>query len=170
MAGTERPDSSRIIRPGPGRESVWDYPRPPRVEDSTRHVRVLLGGVVIADSRRARRVCETSAPPAWYLPPEDVHMELLTPIGRRTVCEFKGTASYYDVRAADQFVGGAAWTYPNSSPGYEAIRDSVAFYPHRLECYVDGERVRSQEGRFYGGWITRDIVGPFKGGPGTENW
>ena len=168
MAGTERPTD--IPRPGPGQESVWDYPRPPRVEDSTRHVRVALNGVVIAESRRAKRVCETSTPPAWYIPPEDVHMECLTPIGRRTVCEFKGTASYCDVRAGGKFVGSAAWTYKDPTPGYEAIRDFVAFYPHQLDCYVDGERVRAQEGRFYGGWITQELVGPFKGGPGTENW
>lgn len=168
MAGTERP--SHIPHPGPDQESVWDYPRPPRVEASTRHIRVLLNGLVIADSRRAKRVCETSTPPAWYIPPEDVRMKCLTPIGRRTVCEWKGSAWYFDVRVDGQFVGSAAWTYPSPAPGYESIRSYVAFYPHQLECSVDGERVRAQEGRFYGGWITSDLVGPFKGGPGTENW
>lgn len=164
----ERP--THIPCPGPGQESVWDYPRPPRVEDSPRHVRVVLNGVVIAESRRAKRVCETSTPPAWYIPPEDVRMACLTPIGRRTVCEWKGAASYYDVRAGGKFVGSAAWYYPHPTPGYEAIQGYVAFYPQQLECYLDDERVQAQEGRFYGGWITTKLVGPFKGGPGTENW
>ncbi len=168
MAGRERP--TVIVRPGPGQESVWDYPRPPRVEPSARRVRVLLDGVVIADSMRARRVCETSTPPCYYVPPEDVRMERLAPIGRRTFCEWKGTAAYYDVRAGDTVVAGGAWTYPDPTPGFETIAGWIAFYPYRLACYLGDERVQPQEGRFYGGWITASLVGPFKGGPGTENW
>lgn len=168
MAGSERP--SDVVRPGPGQESVWDYPRPPRVEPAARRVRVLLDGVVVADSTRARRVCETSTPPCYYVPPQDARTELLAPIGRRTHCEWKGTASYYDVRAGGTVVPGGAWTYRHPTSAFAAIAGWIAFYPHRLACFLDDERVRAQEGRFYGGWITRELVGPFKGGPGTENW
>ena len=168
MAGTERPTD--FPRPGPGQESVWHYPRPPKVEDSGRHVVVKLGDVVIAETRRARRVCETSTPPCYYIPLEGIRTEYLHPIGRKTVCEWKGVASYYDVRVGDRFVGAAAWTYKDPTPGYTSITSYVAFYPHQLECTIDGQRVRAQEGRIYGGWITNEIVGPFKGAPGTENW
>ncbi len=160
-----------IPRPGPGQESVWDYPRPPRVEDSTQHIEVRLDGVVIADTRRAKRVCETGTPPAYYILPGDVLVpEYLVPSKRRTVCEWKGTASYYDVRVGSKVLHAAAWYYPEPTPGYEASRGFIAFYPHQLECFVNRERVLAQAGTFYGGWITQEIVGPFKGPPGTENW
>jgi uncharacterized protein (DUF427 family) len=152
-------------------ESVWDYPRPPRVEASMRRIRVEFAGEVVAETTRAFRVLETSHPPVFYLPPEDVRRELLRPSRRRTWCEFKGEAAYYDLAAAGREVRDAAWYYPAPSPGYEAIRDHVAFYPGRVDAaWVDGERVQAQTGDFYGGWITVDIEGPFKGGPGTAAW
>ena len=153
------------------RESVWDYPRPPRIEESSRSVRVVLGGQVIAESARARRVLETSHPPVYYLPLEDVATGVLSPTSRTTICEFKGAASYYTVHGGGRIEENAAWSYPQPSPGFEALVDHVAFYPGRMdECTIDGERVLAQEGDFYGGWITSDIDGPFKGAPGTSGW
>ncbi len=161
----------RRIPPGPGQESVWDYPRPPRVEDSARHIQVIFNGMVIAETRRARRVLETSHPPVYYIPPDDIKMEHLAATDRATWCEWKGQAAYYTVSLGDKQVPNAAWCYPDPTPGYEAIKGYLAFYPHLMDaCYVDGERVRAQAGGFYGGWVTNDIVGPFKGEPGTEGW
>ena len=152
-------------------ESVWDYPRPPRVEASTRRVRVVLGDVTVADTTRAFRVLETSHPPGYYIPPEDVRSEYLRPSRRTSYCEFKGRANYYDLVIGEREVRDAAWYYPDPAPGYEAIRDHLAFYPGRVDaCFVDEEQVAAQEGDFYGGWLTADIVGPFKGGPGTAGW
>jgi uncharacterized protein (DUF427 family) len=154
-------------------ESVWDYPRPPRVEPSSRRVRVVLGGGVIAETTRAHRVLETSHPPVYYVPLEDVAAGVLTPSGGgQTFCEWKGRASYVDVTGADgRRAERAAWTYRDPRRGFEAIRDAIAFYPALMdECTLDGEVVRPQEGGFYGGWITSDIVGPFKGAPGTTGW
>ena len=154
-------------------ESVWDYPRPPRVERSPKRVRVVLGGAVIAESTRAVRVLETSHPPVFYVPLEDVRRGALeASSGRGSFCEWKGSASYFDAIGGD---GGraerAAWIYRHPAPGFEAIRDAVAFFPGLMdECTVDGEVVTGQEGGFYGGWITSEIVGPFKGGPGTQGW
>jgi uncharacterized protein (DUF427 family) len=155
------------------RESVWDYPRPPRVEPSDKRVRVVLGGTVIADTARAHRVLETSHPPVYYVPLDGVAPGSLEPSrGRTTFCEWKGTASYYDVIGGNgRRVGRAAWTYHDPTPGFEAIRDAVAFYPGLTdECTLDGEHVEAQEGGFYGGWITSEIIGPFKGPPGTRGW
>jgi uncharacterized protein (DUF427 family) len=153
-------------------ESVWDYPRPPRVEPSSKHVRVVLGGVAIADTIRAYRVLETSHPPVYYVPLEDVLAGSLQPSrGRGSFCEWKGAASYLDVIGGGRRIERAAWTYRNPVPGFEAIRDAVAFYPGLMdECTVDGELVEAQEGGFYGGWITSDVIGPFKGGNGTLGW
>ena len=152
-------------------ESVWDYPRPPRVEPSGRLVRVVLGGRVIAETRRAQRVLETSHPPVFYIPREDVEAGVLTGTERRSLCEYKGEASYCTVSAGRRVERDAAWFYADPAPGYESIRDHVAFYPGRMEeCSVDGEVVRAQPGDFYGGWITSDVSGPFKGEPGTRNW
>ena len=152
-------------------ESVWDYPRPPRVEASGRHVRVVVDGVVVADSRRAVRILETSHPPAWYIPADDVRMDLLRLTHRHTVCEYKGDAIYYTISAAGQARVDAAWTYTDPLPGYESIAGHIAFYPGRVdEAWVDDERVMPQAGDFYGGWITAEVVGPFKGGPGTRDW
>lgn len=159
------------IQPGPGQESVWDYPRPPRVEDSSRRVRVVFNGVTIADTTRARRVLETSHPPVYYIPPEDICMEFLRAEDRTTFCEFKGAARYYSVAVGDRTASSAGWYYPAPSRGFERITAHVAFYPGKMEaCYLDDQLVEAQEGDFYGGWRTPEIVGPFKGGPGTFGW
>jgi uncharacterized protein (DUF427 family) len=154
-------------------ESVWGYPRPPRVERSGKRLRVVLGGAVIADSARAHRVLETSHPPGYYVPLEDVALDALVPSGRHlSACEWKGAAWYFDAVGGDgRRVRRAAWMYLDPVQGFEAIRGAVAFYPGPMdECTVDGERVEPQPGGFYGGWITSDIVGPFKGAPGTLGW
>jgi uncharacterized protein (DUF427 family) len=157
--------------PKDGQESVWDYPRPPRVEPTKKRIRVIVNGVVIADTTNAKRVLETSHPPTYYIPPEDIRMEYLTPTRQQTFCEFKGGASYWTIKVGDRVCENAAWGYKAPQKGYEAIKDHLAFYASRVdECYVDDERVQPQEGDFYGGWITSDIVGPFKGAPGTWGW
>ena len=158
------------VEPGPGQESVWDYPRPPRVERASRSVRVEFSGVVAASSR-ALRVLETSHPPVFYIPHEDIARGVLVPADGTTYCEFKGRASYYDLAVGDRVSRRAAWTYLEPANGYEQLTGTVAFYPSKVDrAYVGGELVTAQEGDFYGGWITSDIVGPFKGGPGTRSW
>jgi len=162
---------SRRITPGPGQESVWDYPRPPRLEDSPKHIQVIFNGVTIAETDRAKRVLETSHPPVYYIPPDDIKMEYLTMTPRTSWCEWKGQASYYTVVVGDKQAANTAWFYPKPPSGFESIKGYIAFYPHLMEaCYVAGERVKAQVGEFYGGWITQDIVGPFKGEPGTQGW
>ena len=159
------------VEPGPGQESVWDYPRPPRVESSNERVRVIFNGVVIADSERAKRVLETSHPPTYYIPEGDVRMEYLTATQRTTWCEWKGRARYYTVMVGDRSAQEAAWAYPDPAQGYGAIKGHMAFYAQAMDaCYVGEEQVQAQAGDFYGGWITKDIVGPFKGGSGTVGW
>jgi uncharacterized protein (DUF427 family) len=155
----------------PAAESVWDYPRPPAVRADGERVVVELGGVVVADTRGALRVLETSHPPVYYLPRADIRDGALVPVTGTSWCEFKGTATYLDVVGGDVRRPRAAWEYPEPSAGYEALRDHVAFYPGRMDrCTVEGEVVRAQEGDFYGGWITARVTGPFKGGPGTRGW
>ncbi|HKH75804.1 MAG TPA: DUF427 domain-containing protein [Rubrobacteraceae bacterium] len=159
------------VEPGPGQESVWDYPRPPRMEDSDKRVEIVFGGVRIADTTRAKRVLETSHPPVYYVPEADVRVEHLRLAGGASFCEWKGAARYYDVSAGGRTERRAVWFYPHPVPAYADLKDHLAFYPSRMDaCYVAGERVRSQEGDFYGGWITGDVVGPFKGAPGTRGW
>lgn len=147
-------------------ESVWTYPRPPRVEPSGEHVTVSVGRRRLADSRDALRVLETSHPPVYYLPEADVDMSMLREGNGASWCEFKGTAVYWDCGPV-QAIG---WSYPAPSTGFEALRGHIAFYPGRVEARVDGELVSPQPGGFYGGWITSRVVGPFKGGPGTQGW
>jgi len=152
-------------------ESVWDYPRPPRVEHSDRRVRVVVDGTTIADTHRAVRVLETSHPPGWYVPPEDVRMDLLRPGTRYSACEFKGEASYFRISAGGIDRPDAAWTYARPLPDFEAIAGYIAFYPGRVdEAWVGDERVMPQAGDFYGGWISSEVTGPFKGGPSTRGW
>lgn len=161
----------RRIAPGPGQESVWDYPRPPRLEPTSERVRVEFNGMVIAETTRALRVLETSHPPVYYIPPEDVRMEYLRPARGQSFCEWKGAARYYSVQVGERVAESAGWYYPQPSGAYAALRDAIAFYPGKMDaCYVEGERVQPQPGNFYGGWITRDVVGPFKGEPGTMGW
>lgn len=159
------------IPPGPGQESVWDYPRPPRLEPSAKHIQIIFNGVVIADSRRAYRVLETSHPPVYYIPPEDIDMRYLEKGNGRSFCEWKGEAGYYSVRVNGKEARNAGWYYAKPTPAFAAIQNHVAFYAEPMDaCLVDGEKVTPQPGRFYGGWITHDIVGPFKGEPGTMGW
>lgn len=161
----------RRVEPGPGQESVWDYPRPPRLEDSVRHIQVVFSGVAIAETRRAKRVLETSHPPVYYIPPEDIQMRYLRATERTTFCEWKGAAHYYTLAVGGRTVPEAAWFYPSPTGPFAALVGYVAFYPSKVDaCLVDGERVQPQPGDFYGGWITSDIVGPFKGGAGTWGW
>ncbi len=152
-------------------ESVWDYPRPPRVETDERRVTIELGGIVVADTTRAQRVLETSHPPTYYIPISDVATGVLHETSGSSFCEYKGIANYWDVAAGDVVAAAAAWGYRSPGPGYESLIDHVAFYPGRMDrCTVAGETVQAQLGDFYGGWITSDVIGPFKGGPGTRGW
>ncbi len=165
------PQGTRRVEPGPGQESVWDYPRPPRLEDTDRHIEIVFNGVTIADTRRAKRVLETSHPPVYYLPPADVRMEFFVPADGQSYCEWKGVAGYYTVRVGDKEAPAAAWFYADPTPAFAPLRDYIAVYPSRMDvCFVNGERVTPQPGDFYGGWATSDIVGPFKGGTGTRGW
>ena len=153
-------------------ENVWDYPRPPAVAPCRDRVRVELAGEVLADTTDALRVLETSHPPTIYVPPHDVRADLLIASGARsTWCEFKGAARYVDAVVGGRRVRSVGWTYPDPTPGYEALRDHIAFYPGRVDAaWIGGERVQAQQSDFYGGWITRGLVGPFKGPPGTVGW
>ena len=161
-----KPDSIR-----PGQESVWDYPRPPIARLSQAHVVVELGGIVIADTRRAVVTLETSHPPSFYLPPDDIVAGALVPVGGSTFCEWKGHARYFDVIVGDERRERAAWSYPDPTAGFTSLRDHVAFYAASMDgCFVDGERVVPQPGGFYGGWITSAVAGPFKGVPGSRVW
>jgi uncharacterized protein (DUF427 family) len=165
------PRPKRLV-PGPGQESVWDYPRPPAVQPTSRHVRIGFGDLIVADTTDALRVLETAGAPTWYLPREDVDMDLLRPSrGHGSACEWKGPATYFDLVVGGRVSPRAAWTYERPLPGYETLAGRIAFYAGRVdEATVDGELVRPQPGNFYGGWVTDDVVGPFKGEPGTEGW
>ncbi|HVR89197.1 MAG TPA: DUF427 domain-containing protein [Candidatus Limnocylindria bacterium] len=148
-------------------EYVRDYPRPPRVEPVDKRVRVVFGGTTIADTTRAQRVLETFGAPVYYVPAADVRMDLLTETDHRSVCEWKGVASYYSIGPAER----VGWAYHDPKPGYDAIKGHVAFYCRPMDaCYVGDEQAQPQPGGFYGGWITAGVVGPFKGEPGTEGW
>lgn len=166
--GVRRPDFAQV--PGPGQESVWDYPRPPAVRPDRRRVRIVAGGHVLAESGKALRVLETSLPPSFYLPRADVRMERLRPIDSDSLCEWKGLARFFALNDAEPAGIAVAWSYEDPFPGYEEIRGHLSFYPRSLACSVDGERVRPQEGGFYGGWVTDEVVGPWKGAPGSERW
>ena len=159
------------LPPGPEQESVWDYPRPPRVEPSSQHVEVWLGGVRVADTTRSWRVLETSHPPTYYLPAEAFAPGALRPAEGSSWCEWKGRAAYLDLVAGDVVAARAVWTYPEPTRGFEVLAGTYAVMPGLVDrCVVDGETVRPQEGGFYGGWVTDAVVGPFKGGPGTHGW
>jgi uncharacterized protein (DUF427 family) len=155
--------------PGSGQESVWDYPRPPKMVADQRRIMVRSGEVIIADSTRAQRILETAGPPTFYIPPEHVRQELLRPFSGTSVCEWKGSATYWSLKTPSQSEA-VGWSYPAAQFPYHLISGYFAFYPGRLQCFIDGERVRPQPGYFYGGWITDEIVGPWKGERGTEAW
>jgi uncharacterized protein (DUF427 family) len=165
--GRRRPDFAET--PGPGQESVWDYPRPPRLKVCRRTVVVSAGGHELARSTRALRVCETASPPTYYIPGEDVNLDALRAVPGESFCEWKGTAQYWGLvdQPEREAVG---WSYPEPNPAFADLQGCIAFYPGRVECTVDGERVRPQPSHFYGGWVTDELVGPWKGEPGTESW
>lgn len=161
----------RPLPVAPGQESVWDYPRPPRIERVDRRVTVELGGEVIVDTGDVVRVLETSHPPVYYLPIAAFSAGALVPARGASFCEFKGAARYFDVVGGAARAEGAAWNYPTPARGYDLLVDRVALYAGKMDrCTVDGETVTPQPGGFYGGWVTADIVGPFKGEPGTMGW
>ncbi len=166
--GQQRPPFA--LAPQPGQESVWDYPRPPRLATDHREVLVRSGSVEIARSSRTIRVLETASPPTFYIPPDDVAMNAIERAEGGSLCEWKGQAVYWTVATPSQRLERVGWSYPDPFPGFEAIRDYFAFYPAHLDCFVDGIRVLPQPGRFYGGWVTPELVGPFKGEPGSERW
>lgn len=164
--GQSRPEFA--IAPQEGQEPVWDYPRPPALVVDGRLVVVKTGEAVIAESRAAMRVLETASPPTFYLPRQDVDMAQLVAVGGSSMYEWKGAAQYWGLASGSARAVG--WSYAQPFEAFEPIRDFVAFYPSRVDCFVDGERVRPQAGEFYGGWVTDEIVGPFKGDPGTGGW
>ena len=157
--------------PGPGQESVWDYPRPPRLERTGERIEIVLGGVTVASTTSAYRVLETSHPPTYYLPAESFLPGSLREAAGTSFCEWKGTATYLDVVGDTTVARRAAWTYPHPTAAFAALAGHVAVYPGLMDrCTVDGETVTPQPGGFYGGWVTSRVVGPFKGGPGTQGW
>ncbi len=163
---TPRPEPA-----GPGQESVWRYPRPAIAEPCARRLRIVHHGLVVADTSRGVRTLETSHPPTYYFPPQDVDARLIRPAPGRSLCEWKGAARYYDVVVQDEALAGAAWSYPAPTPPFASLRDHLAFYAAPFDlCTVDGEPVTPQPGGFYGGWITSREAGPFKGVPGSRLW
>jgi len=159
------------IKPKKGQESVWDYPRPPKLELTNKSIEVFFNDQCILRTNRAYRVLETSHPPGYYIPFEDIAENVLIPSERTTYCEWKGEGSYYHVKVGNKIAHDAAWYYSNPTPAFEPIREYVAFYAQKMDkCLVDGEEVAPQPGAFYGGWITNDIVGPFKGIEGSWGW
>lgn len=157
------------VKPKTGQESVWDYPRPPQVEPFSKSIKVVFNEVCVAQSNNTHRVLETSHPPVYYIPAADVTMDSIIKSDHNTWCEFKGQASYFHVKVGDRMIQNAGWFYEQST--FPALNNCLAFYASKMDaCYVDEERVQAQEGDFYGGWITSNIVGPFKGAPGTWGW
>ncbi len=158
------------IKPGPGQESAWDYPRPPRLESVEDEVEVFFAEESVAYTDKPMRVLETSHPPVYYFPRETVDGGELVPTGRTSVCEYKGVATYYDVVVGERRAKEAAWSYEHPEPGYEPMTSYVAFFPGKVECLLDGEIAAAQPGDFYGGWVTTRVVGPYKGDAGTMGW
>ena len=159
------------IEPGPGQESVWDYPRPPRLEAIEQRVTVTFGGKLIADTTGALRILETSHPPTVYIPPADIDMSCIEQASGTSMCEWKGRAKYVDLVVGERRSAQAGWYYPSPVAAYADLKDFISFYPSRVDqCTIGEEIVQAQEGDFYGGWITKNLVGPFKGAPGTRGW
>jgi uncharacterized protein (DUF427 family) len=165
-----------MIRPNPitpksGQESVWEYPRPAILQDTDKHLKVICKGIVLAETTRGKRVLETSHPPTYYFPPEDIKLEHLIATHKKNICEWKGAYQYYDIKIGDQLIKYAAWQYFAPTPNFMPMREYCGFIAALMDaCYVNDELVKPQSGDFYGGWITADIVGPFKGEPGTWGW
>ena len=166
--GLRRP--SFAIEPQSGQESVWDYPRPPRIVRDHRHVIVRANGQIIADSQSTYRVLETASPPTFYIPPSNVDNSVLLPSTKSSLCEWKGRAQYWSIKMDGLVLEDVAWSYMNPFPGFEVIAGYIAFYPNRVDCYVNEELAQPQPGGLYGGWVTQDIVGPYKGEPDTGSW
>ena len=159
------------ITPQPGQESVWDYPRPAIVEDTDKHLKIVSNGIILAETNRGKRVLETSHPPTYYFPPEDIKLEYLVVNSRKGMCEWKGIYQYYDLSISDKYINNVAWQCINPTPTFISIQDYYGFFAGLMDaCYVNDELVIPQAGNLYGGWITSDIVGPFKGEPGTWGW
>jgi len=165
-----RPTRPEPERPDPGQESVWDYPRPPRLEVTAEQVEIRVDGLLVARTNRPFRVLETSHPPTYYVPREDIDLSRLLPSARRTWCEWKGQASYADLVVEDRRIPAACWWYEDPTASFAALAGAVAFYPELVDATLDGERVSGVPGGFYGSWVTSRVVGPFKGAPGTEWW
>lgn len=165
-----------MMRPNPippqaGQESVWDYPRPAILEDTNKHLKVICNGIILAETNRGKRVLETSHPPTYYFPPEDIKLEYLIETPKIGLCEWKGRYKYYDVKIGDHYLNYAVWRYDDPTPDFVGIAEYYGFIAALMDaCYVNDELVTPQAGDFYGGWITADIVGPFKGGQGTWGW
>ena len=166
--GKERPPFAKT--PSEGQTSVWDFPRPPQLVRDTRDIEIRWGKTLIAKTRNAWTVRETSHPPSFYLPMADVNKTLLRAAGGGSFCEWKGPALYWDLLDGERCLPGVAWSYPQPLAGAEPLADCMAFYAHHLDCTVDGAPVVPQSGGFYGGWITPDLAGPFKGEPGSSGW
>lgn len=154
--------------PGHGQESVWDYPRPPDIVRDYRPIEIRDGETSIASASSSFKVMETASPPTFYLSRDTVDFGCLVPLRLTTYCEWKGTATYWALEREP--AEPVAWSYERPRARFESIKGHVAFYPGRVDCYLAGELARSQSGRFYGGWITSEVVGPFKGEPGTGHW
>jgi uncharacterized protein (DUF427 family) len=166
--GVERPPFALV--PAPGQVSVWDFPRPPELIREAREIVVQWGDTLVARTRGAWAVRETAHPPTFYLPLDDVEQKYLRTARGGSFCEWKGPAQYWDLHDGESCLEKVAWGYPKPLAGAEVIADCIAFYAHELECTVGGERVVAQPGSFYGGWITPDLCGPFKGDPGSSDW
>jgi uncharacterized protein (DUF427 family) len=166
--GQERPAFADT--PAAGQESVWDYPRPPIIASDRRLIQVRCNELLVAETTCALRVLETASAPGFYIAPTDVRLDLLKQSSGESHCEWKGAASYFDLYTSKENIHGVGWSYPHPRPAFSAIAGYISFYPAKIECYVNGERVQSQAGGFYGGWVTSDIAGPIKGPPGTQSW
>ncbi len=163
--------SNKPIKPKQGQESVWDYPRPPKLESCGKHLRIVFNGEIILDTNRSFRILDTSHPPTYYIPMDAFKVGVLIPVSGSSFCEWKGEAIYYDIRVGDKTAFRAAWGYLNPNNAYPQLKNTISVYAYHMDaCYVGDEKVQAQEGDFYGGWITSDIVGPFKGAPGTWGW
>ncbi|OKH18927.1 DUF427 domain-containing protein [[Limnothrix rosea] IAM M-220] len=155
----------------PDQESVWDYPRPPRLEPCQKQIKIMFNGVAIAETSDSYRVLETSHPPVYYLPPTAIEQHYLQAAEGQSFCEWKGLAHYYNIVVQDKTLAKVGWYYPEPTAPFKELQNYVAFYAQPMDaCYVDGEKVTPQPGGFYGGWITKDIIGPFKGEPGSFGW
>jgi len=156
------------LKSGHNIESVWDYPLPPAIENCTKHIKVICTGTIIADTTRSKRVLEKGNPPVYYIPPEHVKKQFLSPAVNKTMCEWKGEACYFHLNIGNKQVRYACWYYPEPVDKFKELKNYIAFYPQKMdECFVDKELVTPQPGKYYGGWITKNIIGPFKGEEGV---